>query len=145
MLESSGQLPFLQAIIIPENKESKISIPHSLSFNRKGCSPPRSLCRSTLAFLSQNICHKGLNVLRWRWKSCVCMIHYFINAKKSERAKLTSWLPYSTYLYFHFDLGWPISGIPDLGWPISGILDLVLVHSKKLLKKCHFLAFFPLL
>ena len=40
------------------------------------------------------------------------------------------------------DLGWPISGIPDLGWPISRISDLVLAHSKKLLRKCHFFGMF---
>ena len=39
-------------------------------------------------------------------------------------------------------MGWLISGIPDLGWPISGILDLVLAHSKKLLRKCHFFGMF---
>ena len=82
MLESSGQLPFLQAIIVPENnQESPIPIPQSLFFNRKGCSPPPSLCRSTFAFSSQNICHRGLNVLRWGLKTCLWMIHFIINAK----------------------------------------------------------------
>ena len=75
MLESSGQLPFLQAIINSDNYE-EISIPHSLLLYRKGCSPPPSLCRSTFAFLSQNICQRGLNVLRWGLKTCLCMIHY---------------------------------------------------------------------
>jgi len=35
MLESSGQLPFLQAIIISDNDE-ETSLPHSLPFQQEG-------------------------------------------------------------------------------------------------------------